>query len=57
MAREMLCFTIETAVGGRAGRRLRLCSPMVGCVRSSPHCNGGSQVCGAVFLGNAIADC
>ena len=39
MAREMLCFTIETAVGGREGRRCqtavsvmfaygRLCSPL-----------------------------
>ena len=39
MAREMLCFTIETAAGGREGRRVavmlgygRLCSPTVGSV-------------------------
>ena len=32
----------------------RLCSAiMVGFNLSSPHCSGGSQVCGAVLLGNA----
>ena len=67
MGREMRCFTIETGVGGPEGRRCqmavsimfayaRLWSPMLGCVRDSPRCNGGSQVC-AVLLGNAIADC
>ena len=42
----------QTAVVGYA----RLCSAMLGVVRS-PDCNGGSEVCGAVLLGNANADC
>ena len=53
MTRELMCFTSETALGGHEGRwcqtvgyaRLRLA--MVGYGRNSPHCNGGSQVCGA----------
>ena len=71
MAREMLCFTIETAVVGRKGRicetagagYVRAMSAL--CPRhsrSSPHWNGGSEhaqwkaVCG-ILLGNATADC
>ena len=34
----------------------RLWSAMVGHGRSGPHSNGGSQVCGTVSLGNAIAN-
>ena len=32
-----------------------ICSAMFGCVRSSPYYNGGSHVCGAMLLANAIA--
>ena len=66
---EMLCFTIETAVGGCEGRRCetavaamvaygRLCSPIVGSVL---HWEVQSQVVkrivdgGAVLLGNGSA--
>ena len=53
MAREMLCFTIETAVVGRKGRicetagagyvraMFALCSRRP---RSSPHWNGGLEI-------------
>ena len=53
-AREMLRFTIETGVGGRAGRWFQ--TAVAGCVllwhgramfapvRLGPHCNGGLEV-------------
>ena len=71
MAREMLCFTMETAAVGCEGR---ICETTVaGYVRAMSalcshrarlvtHYNGGSEhaqwkaVCG-IFFGNAIADC
>ena len=64
IAREMLCFTMETAVGGREGRRCRtggcgLCSRYV---RARSQWQESSEVaerkamCGIV-LGNATADC
>ena len=64
IAREMLCFTIETAAGGREGR---MC-PTGGCglcsryVRARSQWQEGSELaerkamCG-ILLGNATADC
>ena len=64
IAREMLCFTIETAAGGREGR---MC-PTGGCGLCSRYVRARSQwqesselaerkaMCG-IFLGNATADC
>ena len=71
MAREMLCFTIETAVVGRKGRicetagagyvraMFPLCSRRP---RSSPHWNRGLETAQCkpmwgILLGIAIADC
>ena len=53
IAREMLCFTIETAVGGREGRRCRtggcglssrLARAMSALVSHSPHWQECSEV-------------
>ena len=64
IAREMLCFTIETAAGRREGRRCRtggcgLCSRYV---RARSQWQESSELaerkamCG-ILLGNATADC
>ena len=64
IARKMLCFTIETAAGGREGRRCRtggcgLCSRYV---RARSQWQESSELaerkatCG-ILLGNATADC
>ena len=53
MAREMLCFTIETAVVGRKGR---ICETAgAGYVRAMFELCSRRRV--GVLLGNAIADC
>ena len=55
---KRLHFTIETAVGGHEGRWCwTAVRAMVAYARNSPHCNGASQVRGAVLLGNALAGC
>ena len=58
MTWEMLCFTIDTGVGGRAGSLVSdgSCRVMFGFGRSSPHCNSGLGDCGAVLWREAIAD-
>ena len=67
MAREILCFTIEAAVGGCESRIRETAVAgyvrvMVAPVHLGPRCNGGLDVlhkrpvCG-LLLGNAIADC
>ena len=56
MVREILCFTIETAVGGCECRRCETAvAAMVAYARPcQTHCNGGFEF-GAVLLGNGIA--
>ena len=47
MTREMLSFTIETAVDGHVRAMVGYARAMVAplaSVRSGPHCNGGSDV-------------
>ena len=69
IAREMLCFTIETAAGGREGRRCRtggcgLCSRYVRAMFAL--CSREIAMAGefsargkesGILLGNATADC
>ena len=67
IAREMLCFTIETAAGGYEGRRCRmggcgLCSRYVRAMfvrdRNGRRVQSSERkaMCG-ILLGNATADC
>ena len=62
MGRAMLCFTIETAVGGRGFRwrllpRPRCGRSMLAPVRPGPRCNGGSDVRRTQSVRNTIGEC
>ena len=69
IVREMLCFTIETAVGGCEGRRCETAgAAMVGYGQIAPplgsaiaggqtHCNGGFQVAMGCWWRSGVGEC